>query len=180
MKGYAPIAAVAALALAAPVAAQSAAVDDAPAGLRAELIADIAGLGEKYVSLARAMPAESYDWSPGEGVRSTAEVFEHIANANYFIAGAAGVEGPRGILQPDAQHSKDDLIGALTRSFADAQAAVGSVSDATLDDTVQLFGSDTTRRNVLLLLVNHMHEHLGQIIAYARTNGVVPPWSAGE
>jgi uncharacterized damage-inducible protein DinB len=48
---------------------------------------------------------------------------------------------------------------------------------ADLDATVELFGQERTKAQVVYLLGTHYHEHLGQSIAYARSIGVVPPWS---
>lgn len=156
-------------------------------GLRADMIADISTLESKYVSLAEAMPAATYDWSPMEGVRSVGEVFCHMAAANFRIPRFFGVEAPAEAEALEPNCDTDDLaalkkgaVEALSKSFVFAREAIADVPDASLDDATKLFGRDTTKRAAMLLYVTHMHEHLGQSVAYARSNGVVPPWSAGS
>jgi uncharacterized damage-inducible protein DinB len=177
------VAAAGVLSAAAPVVAQSADV----AGLRADIIADISSLESKFVSLAEAMPASAYDWSPMEGVRSVGEVFCHVAAANFGIPRFFGVEAPAEAAALEPKCESDDLeslkagaVEGLARSFVFAQEAIAAVPDANLDDATKLFGRDTTKRAAMLLYVTHMHEHLGQSVAYARSNGVVPPWSTGR
>jgi uncharacterized damage-inducible protein DinB len=165
----------------APAAAQS-----APAGVRGELIGDITQLEAKYVGLAGALGGH-LGWRPAEGVRSASEVMMHVAAANYMIASIAGVPMPAGLpgggdmrAMAGAMESVTDpaeVAAALQRSFEHARGAIAGTSDADLDGAVTLFGRETTRRAALTLMVSHMHEHLGQLIAYARTNGITPPWS---
>jgi uncharacterized damage-inducible protein DinB len=177
------VAAAGVLSTAAPVDAQSADVS----GLRADMIADISTMESKYVGLAEAIPASAYDWSPMEGVRSVGEVFCHMAAANFGIPRFFGVEAPAEAEALEPKCDTDDLaalkegaVEALSQSFVFAREAIAAVPDASLDDATKLFGRDTTKRAAMLLYVTHMHEHLGQSVAYARSNGVVPPWSAGN
>ncbi|HEX7090566.1 MAG TPA: DinB family protein [Longimicrobiales bacterium] len=161
------------------------------AGLRAELIRDIDQLERKFLGLADAMTGK-YDWRPGEGVRSVSEVFMHVAGANFMIPAFAGVQPPEQYRAASPQETMAKLRAleqvtdeatvkeTLRHAFMHARHAVAAIPDEQLDDLVKMFGQDATKRNVLTTLVTHMHEHLGQSIAYARTNGVVPPWSAGE
>jgi uncharacterized damage-inducible protein DinB len=165
-----------------PASAQS----DEVEGLRGDMIRDVAQLESKYVSLAEAMPASTWNWRPMEGVRSVGEVFCHIAGANYGIPGFFGVDRPADAVDvetvcadTDPVSNREGAIEALRRSFTFAREAVAAVPDERLGDATKLFGRDTTNRAAMLLYVTHMHEHLGQAVAYARSNGVVPPWSAG-
>jgi uncharacterized damage-inducible protein DinB len=188
-----PFAAAAALFLAAPAAAQHdhGAAALPTTGLRAELIQDLDQLEEKYVGLAAAM-AGKYEWRPGEGVRSAGEVFSHVANANLMLPTMAGVEMPaefRGatreesrakLMERDKITDAQQMQDVLKHAFAHVRQAIASVPDAELEAPTKLFGQDATKRRVLTLIVTHLHEHLGQSIAYARANGVVPPWSAGD
>jgi uncharacterized damage-inducible protein DinB len=144
-------------------------------GLRAELIADIDALEEKYMGLAKAM-AGKYDWRPMDGVRSVGEVFGHVANANFGLPAMAGVKAEMEVPNFE-QASEADIMEGLEHSFMHVRHAIAQVSDEQLEDATKMFGQDATKRQVLTLLVTHMHEHLGQSIAYARTNGVAPPWS---
>ena len=148
-------------------------------GVRADILAWIEDAEKKLVGLAEAMPAEKYGWRPGEGIRSVGEVFMHAATANLGIPGMIGIDSPmkmeRGMEKSVTEKAK--IVEMLKKSFAHVKDAIGKVSDADLDKKTKMFGQESTYRNVLMLLVAHNHEHLGQSIAYARTNGVAPPWS---
>ena len=159
-------------------------------GLRAELIRDIEQLESKYMDLARAMTGK-FGWRPAEGVRSVGEVFGHVAGANFMIPSMAGAMMPESMRGGDMQEnmrrmqeverSGDEarIMESLEHSFMHARHAIADVPDEQLDERTRMFGQDVTKRQVLTLLVTHMHEHLGQAIAYARMNGVAPPWSGG-
>jgi uncharacterized damage-inducible protein DinB len=155
----------------------------AASGLRKELIGQLTDAEQKLVALADATPAEKYTWRPAAGVRSVSEVFMHVVGANYMIPGMAGVKRKPDIaLTPDMETKVTDkaqIVDMLKKSFAHARQAVMDVPDAQMDASVSLFGSPSTNRGVLVLLTTHAHEHLGQSIAYARMNGIVPPWSRG-
>ena len=153
----------------------------APEGTRASILSQIDQARDKLLSLADAMPAEKYTWRPGEGVRSVGEVFSHVAAANYFIPttwGAKVPEGvdPRGFEKEGADKAK--TIDTLKKSFANLHQEIEAVPEADLGRKIKLFGQEGTVRDAMMVLSSHAHEHLGQSIAYARTNGVVPPWSA--
>jgi uncharacterized damage-inducible protein DinB len=150
--------------------------------LAAELIGQLDDAGNKLVQLAEAIPQDKYGWRPGEGVRSVSEVLMHVALGNSFIPTFAGVKAPEG-LSRDAEKTVTDkaqVIDHLKRSFEHVRVALRATSDADLIKPAKMFGRETTSRNVYLTTVMHAHEHLGQLIAYARTNGVVPPWSAAS
>jgi uncharacterized damage-inducible protein DinB len=152
-------------------------------GLRAEIIQDLDGVARKYLALADAM-AGHYDWRPGDGVRSTRELLAHVAAGNFMLANMAGMPLPDGMTmdQVRAMGAVTDparIRSDLEHSFRHLQHGIAGISDDALGDPITLFGRETTRRAALLLIATHAHEHLGQAIAYARTNGVVPPWSAG-
>ncbi|HYD53182.1 MAG TPA: DinB family protein [Gemmatimonadaceae bacterium] len=152
----------------------------AMAGMRGALDADLADLEGKYLKLAEAMKAK-FDYRPAAGVRSAGEVFAHVAAGNHFIPGVWGVKAPAGI-NPQAlatEKDPDKIIANLKASFAHVRASLGAVPDAEMDRGVKLFGQDATVRRAQMPIMTHMHEHLGQSIAYARASGVTPPWSAG-
>lgn len=159
-------------------------------GLRAELSADIDVLERKYTALEEAT-REHYGWRPAEGVRSVSEVYMHVAAANFMIPGIAGVEPPSEYAASDMQAAMarmreletitdpEEVRERLTHSFQHVRDAIAGLPEEEMEAEVDLFGQPATKRAVLILTVTHMHEHLGQAVAYARTNGVVPPWSAG-
>ena len=150
--------------------------------LQSEMAADLAAVGEKYVSLAKAVPASAYDWRPGEGVRSIQELYMHVAGAGFGLPTMVGYDAVTGVpsawtSNPDSVTDKDEIVRALTASFANLQKILAATPDADLDNMVMMFGGERTLRSALSLIQTHAHEHLGQSIAYARTNGVTPPWS---
>lgn len=134
---------------------------------------------KKLVQLADAIPAEKFSWRPAKGVRSVSEVYMHVAGANYFMAGPVGVKPPAGF-GFDAEKTvteKAKVIQALRASFAQVRQAVMNLSDADMNKQATAEGQQTTYEGLLFTLSGHTHEHLGQLIAYARSIGVVPPWS---
>jgi uncharacterized damage-inducible protein DinB len=155
----------------------------APAtGLRAELVKQCNELEKKFVDLANAMPQGKYSWRPMEGVRSVSEVYMHVVGANYFLPSFGGIKAPEGMSR-DMEKTvtqKAKVVEMLKKSFEHLRQAILATSDADLDKPAKMFGQQTTVRDVLLTTVTHMHEHLGQSIAYARMNRVVPPWTAAE
>ena len=158
-----------------PAAAQQPAAAAAPA-VSAALAADVGTLSDKFVGLARAMTGK-YDWRPGQGVRSVGDVFNLIVMENTMLAGvltgAAAPAGPR----PAPITDPAELQHALKSSYATLQQALAGLSANDLNASVKMFGRDTTKQGAAFMLLFDQHEHLGQSIAYARDNGVVPPWS---
>lgn len=147
-------------------------------GFRGLFLKQLDDVQTKVIGLAEAVPQEKYSWRPAEGVRSIAEVFGHIASANFFLPNFIGVKPPATFSPAIAKETdKAKLIDALKTSFEHMRQVALNMPDADLEKPVKLFGQDTNYEGVLFLIANHMHEHLGQSIAYARTNGVTPPWS---
>ncbi len=149
-------------------------------GLRAEFLEEIAYYEQRYTRLAEAMPAEKYAWHPSEGVRSVGEVFTHIVAANYGVARALGTPPPAGLdfnAIPALSADKPKVLQALKDSFAHFRAAILALNDADADKPQKMFNRQTTLRGSFIMITGHFGEHLGQSIAYARMNGVVPPWT---
>lgn len=157
-------------------------------GLIADLLRDIGEVEQKLVGLARAMPADRYEWRPREGVRSVGGVFMHVAADNYLLATGVGAVPPAatGIRGEDyatvqayenRKLDRDAIIAELEASFAHVKKAMTGPAGAELSKKVRLFGQDMTVQQLWILEATHLHEHLGQSIAYARSNGVTPPWS---
>ncbi len=167
----------AALCLIAVVAVPVAAAEDA---YLAEAKARLATLSEKFAGLAEAMPSDKFTYRPMEGVRSTSELFLHVATANYFVARGFGMQPPEGLNLRGLQASttdRDEIVSRVKMSFEHLAGAVAKVEAGSADSAMKMFGQDTTTRGALGIATNHLSEHLGQSIAYARANGVVPPWS---
>ncbi|HUJ40316.1 MAG TPA: DinB family protein [Candidatus Acidoferrales bacterium] len=166
-----------AMALAAPAVPALAQTPPATASFKAEAVRNIQEVEKKLVALAEKFPQEKYGWRPGEGVRSTSEVFMHIAAGNYGYATFFGATRPEGTTGAALEKitDKEKVVETLKASFAHIEAAIQNAPD--LDKTVKLFNHEATIREVILQAVTHCHEHLGQLIAYARVNAIVPPWS---
>jgi len=136
---------------------------------------DAGTLSKKFTGLARVM-AGKYDWKPGQGVRSVSDVFNLIVEENGMLAGALSGTPNKGA-EPAPITDPGKMQDALKASYADLQKAITGLSDKDLQTHVKLFGRDMTKQSALMLILLDQHEHLGQSIAYARTIGVVPPWS---
>jgi len=172
--------AAAALSLPAPARAQSNAAD-----LRAQYLKDVETMQSKFLDLAGAMDDGMYTWRPMDGVRSVSEVFMLIAAENYFVPTVWGTPAPAGVtvdrttFQTMAKvTTKTDVLKHLRDSFTYTHDAVAALTDEQLASTVQFFGGERSVQEALYLILSDQHEHLGQAIAYARTNHVVPPWTA--
>ena len=149
-------------------------------GYRSEVMAEVMIQQDKFVRLAQAIPAEKYNWRPAPDVRSFAEVFLHVSAANYNIYKLVGTPPPAGIDIKALEKSTTDktkVVATLQDSFAHARKAITAMSNADLDKSLDWFGGKNTQRGILLFVVRHGAEHLGQSIAYARFIGVVPPWT---
>jgi uncharacterized damage-inducible protein DinB len=155
----------------------------AHSGYKSEMLMFIGDAEDKLNQLAEAIPKDKYSWRPAEGIRSAAEVFMHVAAANYGIPGFWGVKPPEGFNFATYEKSltaKADIRKALADSFTYMKKHLEAASDADLAKPTEFFGHKATVRAGYLLLLSHAHEHLGQLIAYARMNGVVPPWTAKQ
>ena len=151
-------------------------------GVRAELLSQVDEMEKKLVALAEAVPQEKYSWRPGEGVRSISEVYMHVADGSCRILRNANFEPPK-ILDDDYLEQitdKTKVIDLLKLSFQHVRQALKSTTEANMNKRTKLFGKETTYRNVFITVITHMHEHLGQSIAYARMNNIVPPWTAAQ
>lgn len=148
---------------------------------RAEFIGQFEASARKLVALAEAMPAESYSWQPMEGVASVARAYMHVARYNYMYPDQnLGVPAPAGTeyeTLEEAVTDKDEVVAVLSASMEHVRSVVAGMSDADLEAPTRLYGREVAGWAVLLQLVTHMNEHLGQQIAYARMNRVAPPWS---
>jgi uncharacterized damage-inducible protein DinB len=146
-----------------------------PAGIQAAFGKDAATLSEKFTGLARVMSGK-YDWKPAQGVRSVADVFNLIVKENGLLAGVLSGTPNTGA-SPALITDPEKMQEALKASYLNLQKAIAALSDNDLQAAVKLFGRDMTKQSALMLILEDQHEHLGQSIAYARSNGVVPPWS---
>lgn len=137
-------------------------------------------VSRQLVSLAQTIPADKFSWRPGPGVRSTSEVFMHIALANFFLLSVTGPPMPSDLDSPKletAVTSKREVIRWLERSLEAVKVARAALRPGDLQRKVKVSGRDATVDGMYLRIIVHANEHMGQLIAYARVNGIVPPWS---
>src|SRR4029079_7232844 len=158
-------------------------------GVMGDLVAQVASVETKIVGLARAIPESAYDWRPGEGVRSASEVFRQVAGENYFVGakigglmppadtGITGKAHQEAIAYEERKMTRAELINALEGSFAFLKKSMSNTPVERLESLIDYSGRKIPTRTAWLHATTHLHEHLGQLIAYARSNKVVPPWS---
>jgi uncharacterized damage-inducible protein DinB len=167
-----------------------------PAGFRSEYLEEWQVPSNQVVQLAEVVPAEKYSWRPAVAVRSIGEVYLHIALGNFLLLDIAGVKAPDDLYRsvpPGGKRTeaivaknneleksiqdKRRIIDLLKRSFAAVKDNFSKVDEAKLNQPVDFFGTKTTVRAIYLRILAHNNEHMGQSVAYARMNGIVPPWS---
>jgi len=137
-------------------------------------------VSRQLVALAQAIPAEKFAWRPGPGVRSTSEVIMHIAIANFGLLNITGPKMPADLTSPDMEKTvttKADVVNWLKRSLEAVKTAHAAVTPADLQRKVKVNGRDATVDGMYLRIIVHANEHMGQLVAYARINGIAPPWS---
>lgn len=173
------------LAVARPVAAQDVPNRDAAVEVRKQFLTDLDTLQSKFLALANAFPAEKYTWRPGEGVRSVGEVFMHVASEYYvFVPMVYGAtpspivgRGQEAFKKFEGMSTRDDVLKHLKEGFAYARQQLAALDPAAISGSKKMFGGDHTIIEMSLSMGGDLHEHLGQLIAYARVNGIKPPWS---
>jgi uncharacterized damage-inducible protein DinB len=151
-----------------------------PAGLWAGYDGEWGHVSRQLVALAEVIPADKYSWRPAQGVRSTSEVFMHIALANFYLLNVTGPPMPSDMKSADLEKtvtSKPEVIQWLQRSLDAVKQAHAGIKPADLQRKVKIADHDATVDGMYLRIIVHANEHMGQLIAYARMNGIVPPWS---
>jgi uncharacterized damage-inducible protein DinB len=158
-------------------------------GFKADLMGQIKYASQELTQLENAMPQETMTWRPMEGVRSVSEVYLHVAFTNYLFMNMVGVKPPsdidlkmpnEGAEWEKSTTDKKEVAERLAKSFEFVENSLKNFPEDKLDDPVTLFGQKTTMRGVWLVELSHINQHLGQSIAYARTNKIVPPWTAAQ
>ena len=149
--------------------------------LKPQALLDLDQLHQKFVALAKAIPADKYTWRPGDGVRSVSELFLHVSATSYAMAPYFGGDKASGIDTKTLEKSttsKDQVIQQLNQSFDYVHGALEKKTNDDLKKGVKEFGPEANAGDIVYLIVVDAHEHLGQAITYARINGIVPPWTA--
>jgi uncharacterized damage-inducible protein DinB len=171
-----------ALAMAAPVApADEPADHTAPSyDMKAQALLDLERVQKKFVDLASAVPAEKLTWRPSADSRSFAEVLLHVAGERYGILSLMGAELPAGLDRKGFEKSTTDrarIVEELNKSWEFAQKTIQGMTNADFAKLLPKLGPQANAGDVVYILVADAHEHLGQSVAYARENGIVPPWT---
>ena len=160
--------------------------DVPPSPAAADILLSFSDSEQKVLALAKAVPEEKYSWRPAPGVRTFGEVFMHIVSANQLLMKLATSAPSADELKTAFEEqsklekqtlSKERTIQLLTESFAAVRKSLESARPGNLAQSADFFGTPTTRRGIFVNLDVHIGEHLGQAIAYARMNGITPPWS---
>lgn len=137
-------------------------------------------VSRQLIALAEATPQEKFGWRPGPGVRSMSEVYMHIVMANFYLLSLTGPKLPADLDSPDMEKTvtaKADVVNWLKRSLDAVKTAHAAVTPADLRRKIKVQGRDADVDGMYLRIIVHANEHMGQLVAYARMNGIVPPWS---
>jgi uncharacterized membrane protein (Fun14 family) len=148
--------------------------------MKAQALQDLGLVQKKFVDLANALPADKFTWRPSADSRSFAEVFLHVAGERYQILALGGAAPPAGFDGKTFEKSTTDktrIVAQLNESWEFAQKTINGMSNADFAKLLPKLGPQANAGDVVYILVADAHEHLGQAIAYARVNGIVPPWT---
>jgi len=169
------------------LAAQDAGPNATPAALRNEYLKNMVEVQEKVLGLAEAFPADKYAWRPAPGVRSVSEVLMHIAAEHYvYMPGSVGAKPPENLKMGTGREisgnlekvtDKAEVIRHLRDAFAYQKTVLEGADAKLASGKVTVFGQESSVAGLFNVFIADQHEHLGQLVAYARMNGVVPPWS---
>jgi uncharacterized damage-inducible protein DinB len=149
--------------------------------MKAQALLDLQAVNKKCVDLAEALPSDKLTWRPSANTRSFAEVFLHVAGERYGILSMMGAKPPAGFKAREFEKStteKDRIVHDLNQSWDFANKTISSMSNVDFAKLLPKLGPQANEGDVVYILIADAHEHLGQLIAYARQNGIVPPWTA--
>ncbi len=148
--------------------------------MKGQSLVDLDAVQKKFVELANAIPADKFTWRPSADSRSFAEVLLHVAGERYGILGLMGATAPEGFDRKTFEKSTTDkaqIVAELNKSWEFTQKTINGMSNADFAKLLPKLGPQANAGDVVYILVADAHEHLGQVVAYARENGIVPPWT---
>ena len=137
-------------------------------------------VSRQLIALAEAIPADRYAWRPAPGVRSVSEILVHLAQSNFYLLSVTGPKMPADMEVNNLEKTltaKPVVIADLKRSLAAVKAARAQLKPGDLDRKITIEGKTVPVDGMYLRIIVHNNEHMGQLVAYARMNGIVPPWS---
>ena len=149
--------------------------------MKPQSLLDLEGMQKKFVDLANVLPAGKLTWRPSSDSRSFAEVLLHVSGERYQILALMGAPVPAGFDGKTYEKSTTDqarIVDELNKSWEFTKKTIGDMTNADFAKPLPKLGPDANAGDVVYLLVTDAHEHLGQSVAYARENGIVPPWTA--
>jgi uncharacterized damage-inducible protein DinB len=149
--------------------------------MKAQSLVDLERVQKKFVDLANALPADKMTWRPSTDSRSFAELFLHVAGERYAILKLMGAAAPEGFDARAFEKTTTDkakIVDELNKSWEFSKKTIGGMTNADFAKLIPKLGPQANAGDVVYILVADAHEHLGQSIAYARVNGIVPPWTA--
>jgi uncharacterized damage-inducible protein DinB len=148
--------------------------------MKAQALLDLQAVNKKCVELAEALPSDKLTWRPSPDTRSFAEVFLHVAGERYGILSMMGATPPAGFKGREFEKStteKDRIVENLNQSWDFTNKTINGMNNADFAKLLPKLGPEANEGDVVYMLVADAHEHLGQLVAYARQNGIVPPWT---
>jgi uncharacterized damage-inducible protein DinB len=148
--------------------------------MKAQALLDLQAVNKKCVDLAQALPADKITWRPAPDTRSFAEVFLHVAGERYGFLSMMGATPPAEFKAGQFDKSttdRDRIIEALNQSWDFTSKTINGMSNADFAKLLPKLGPEANEGDVVYMLVADAHEHLGQLVAYSRQNGIVPPWT---
>jgi hypothetical protein len=148
--------------------------------MKPQALLDLQTIQKKFVDLANAVPSDKFTWRPSADSRSFAQVFLHVAGERYGILGMMGAAKPEGFNGKTFEKSTTDktrIVAELNKSWDFAQTAINGMTNGDFAKPLPKLGPQANEGDVIYILVADAHEHLGQAIAYARENGIIPPWT---
>ena len=148
--------------------------------MKAQALLDLENVNKKFVALANVVPADKLTWRPSADSRSFAEVFLHVAGERYGILSMMGAQKPADFNGKTFEKSTTDraqIVAELNKSWTWAETTIKGMSNADFAKLLPKLGPQANEGDVVYILVGDAHEHLGQAVAYARENGIVPPWT---
>ncbi len=149
--------------------------------MKGQSLVDLEAVQKKFVDLANVVPANKFTWRPSSDSRCFAEVFLHVAGERYGILSLMGAAPPEGFDRKTFEKSTTDkaqIVAELNKSWEFTQKTINEMSNADFAKLLPKLGPQANAGDVVYILVADAHEHLGQAVAYARENGIVPPWTA--
>jgi hypothetical protein len=148
--------------------------------MKAQSLQDLDDMHKKFVRLAEATPADKFTWRPAPDTRSVSEAFLHLCNMNYGMPVAIGVAPAPGYDGKTLEKSTTDkakVIDQLNQCFDYVHKFVDGMTNADFAKPEPKLGPEANAGDVVYLIIADDHEHLGQSVAYARINGITPPWT---